>query len=107
MTSQITLLGGQLLPVYLGILEKNPDIVHVLYTKESKIYLQRLKNAFPRLQFFAHQVDPYDFVGIKELITKIILDNNNYLYQLNLTSGTKVMALACQYVVSTLDFEIF
>lgn len=107
MTRQITLLGGQILPVYLGILEKKPDEVHVLYTKETRQLLPRLTHEFPKVKFHNHQVDPYDFVGIKEFVTNIILDKENDEFQLNLTSGTKVMALACQSVVSVLDYEVF
>lgn len=107
MTRQITLLGGQILPVYIGILEKKPDEVHVLYTKETRQLLSRLSHEFPKLKIHSHQVDPYDFIGIKELVTNIILENDNDEFQLNLTSGTKVMALACQSVVSVLDFEVF
>lgn len=107
MTQQITLLGGQILPVYLGILEKKPDEVHVLYTKETRQLLPRLINVFPKTRIHSHQVDPYDFLGIKELVTNIILENEKDEFQLNLTSGTKVMALACQAVVSLLDYEVF
>lgn len=107
MTRQLTLLGGQILPVYLGILEKKPDEVHVLYTKETRQLLPRLTHEFPKLKIHSHQVEPYDFIGIKELVTKIIFDNENDEFQLNLTSGTKVMALACQSVVSEMNYEVF
>lgn len=107
MTRQITLLGGQILPVYLGILEKKPDEVHVLYTKETRQLLPRLIHEFPQVKIHSYQVDPYDFIGIKEFVTNIILDNEKDEFQLNLTSGTKVMALACQSVVSALDFKVF
>lgn len=107
MTRQITLLGGQILPVYIGILEKKPDDIHVLYTKETRQLLTRLIHEFPKLKIHSYQVDPYDFIGIKELVTNIIMENDNDSFQLNLTSGTKVMALACQSVVSVLDYEVF
>lgn len=107
MTRQITLLGGQILPVYLGILEKDPEEVHVLYTKETRQLLPRLTNEFPKTKIHSYQIDPYDFMGIKEIVTNIIINNENDEFQLNLTSGTKVMALACQSVVSVLDHKVF
>lgn len=107
MIRQITLLGGQIFPVFLGIIEKKPSEVHVLYTKETRQLLPRLTHEFPKIVFHTHQVDPYDFIGIKELVTDIIVDNENDTFQLNLTSGTKVMALACQSVVSLLEYEVF
>ncbi len=107
MTHQITLLGGQLLPVYWGIKEKSPDIVHVLYTKETRELLKTLKKQFKPALFKTHQIEPYDYKGIKDLVENIIFDNDKASFQLNLTSGTKVMALACQSVFSTLDFDVF
>ena len=107
MIHQITLLGGQVLPVYWGILEKNPIVVHILYTKETRHFLSNIKNEFSRIEFHTYQVEPYDFIGIKDLIAEIIIGNDGNQFQLNLTSGTKVMALACQSVVSELSHEVF
>lgn len=107
MKHQITLLGGQILPIYWGIVEKSPNKIHLLYTKETRDHLQILKRIFSKLTFETYQVDPYDFSGIKELVEKIIFSNKNEGFQLNLTSGTKVMALACQSVFSTLKFDVF
>jgi len=107
MTHQITLLGGQLLPVYWGITEKSPDVIHVVYTKETREHLKTLKKIFSKASFQTYQVDPYDFTGIRELVEEIIFKNQESKFQLNLTSGTKVMALACQSVFSTLEFDVF
>lgn len=107
MIHQITLLGGQVLPIYWGILEKKPNEIHVLYTKETRHFLVFLKNEFVQTKFHTYQVEPYDFIGIKDLVTDIILGNDEVTFQLNLTSGTKVMALACQSVVSELEHEVF
>lgn len=107
MTHQITLLGGQILPIYWGIIEKSPDVVHAFYTKETRNHLKIIERMFPRITFETHQVDPYDYTGIKDLTEKIIFAHQNDNFQLNLTSGTKVMALACQAVFSTLEFDVF
>ena len=104
---QITLLGGQILPVYWGILEKQPDIVDLIYTKETRISVGAIKNQFKSINFNTHQVDPYDYKGIKALVEKIVFSNEENQFQLNLTSGTKVMALACQSVFKTLELDVF
>lgn len=107
MTHQITLLGGQLLPVYWGIKEKSPDVVHVLYSKETRDLLKTLKKQFNSNLFETYQIEPYDFKGIKDLVEKIIFKHEKDSFQLNLTSGTKVMALACQSVFNALNFDVF
>lgn len=107
MKHQITLLGGQLLPVYWGVIEKSPDIIHVVYTKETREHLKILKKLFSKATFQTYQVDPYDFKGIRQLVEDVIFKNQESKFQLNLTSGTKVMALACQSVFSTLEYDVF
>ncbi|WP_445957297.1 Card1-like endonuclease domain-containing protein [Yeosuana sp.] len=104
---QITLLGGQILPVYWGVLEKQPDIVELIYTKETRLSVGAIKSQFKGIIFNTHQVDPYDYKGIKELIEEIVISNEVNQFQLNLTSGTKVMALACQSVFKTLELDVF
>jgi hypothetical protein len=104
---QITLLGGQILPVYWGILEKQPEIVELIYTKESRTLVGAIKSQFKSVVFNTHQVDPYDYKGIKALIEKVVFSNLGNQFQLNLTGGTKVMALACQSVFKTLELDVF
>lgn len=104
---QITLLGGQVLPVYWGILEKQPKEVELLYTKETRGSVKVIENQFKSIKFNTHQVDPYDYKGIKELVERIVFSNEKHQFQLNLTSGTKVMALACQSVFKTLELDVF
>lgn len=103
MTHQITLLGGQILPVYIGVLERNPDTVHVLYTKESVRLKNRLEKNLSNYKFISYQVAPYNYKSIEETVTNIICDNEGVTFELNLTSGTKLMALASQEVFKTLE----
>ncbi|WP_158848510.1 Card1-like endonuclease domain-containing protein [Algibacter sp. L1A34] len=103
MTHQIVLLGGQLLPVYIGVLERKPQVVHILYTKETVRLKTRLIQQFREVKVFDYQIDPYDYDSIQETITNIICNNEHATFELNLTSGTKLMALASQQVFSTLD----
>lgn len=103
MTHQITLLGGQILPVYIGVLERNPDTVHILYTKESVRLKNRLEKNLSSYKSISYQVDPYNYKSIQETVTNIICDNEGATFELNLTSGTKLMALASQEVFKTLE----
>lgn len=103
MTHQITLLGGQILPVYTGIIERQPDVVHILYTKETVRLKNRLIKNISGCKINSYQVEPYNYNSIEDTVTKIICDNEKALFELNLTSGTKLMALASQEVFKTLE----
>tara|TARA_R110002074_G_scaffold164224_1_gene323746 strand:- start:1991 stop:3085 length:1095 start_codon:yes stop_codon:yes gene_type:complete len=103
MTHQIALLGGQLLPVYIGVLERKPQVVHILYTKETVRLKTRLVKQFKGVEVFDYQIAPYDYDSIQETVTNIICDNEGAVFELNLTCGTKLMALASQQVFKTLD----
>jgi hypothetical protein len=107
MVHQITLLGGQLLPVYIGILERNPEVVHILYTKETVRLKARLLKQFQGVKIYDYQIDPYEYQSIQEIVTNIICNNENAIFELNLTSGTKLMAFASQQVFNTLDYFSF
>lgn len=107
MMHQITLLGGQLLPVYIGIIERNPEVVHILYTKETVRLKTRLLKQFQGIKIYDYQIDPYEYHSIQEIVTNIIINNENATFELNLTSGTKLMAIASQQVFNTLDFFSF
>lgn len=107
MKHQITLLGGQVTPVYWGIKEREPDIVHLLYSVESRFHVPILIGLFPLKKFKPVQVSPYSFDEIKSVVEAIIFENPDDLYELNLTGGTKVMALACNNIFKTLDYNSF
>jgi hypothetical protein len=107
MTHQIVLLGGQILPVYIGVIEREPKVVHVLYTKETVRLKTLLIKHFSGVKVFDYQIDPYDYNSIQETITNIVCNNEGFSFELNLTSGTKLMALASQQVFNTLDYFSF
>lgn len=107
MKHQITLVGGQILPVYLGITEKMPDVVHILYSKDSKNQFSLLKKCLGNKEIYSYQIDPFDFDQIKTKTEEIVLGNSNNSFELNLTGGTKIMAIACQQVFNDLKFPIF
>lgn len=107
MEHQITIVGGQITPVFWGIKEKNPDIIHVLYSKDSRYHVPIIKNIFPKKEFFTYQVNPFSFDEIKEIVEEIILKYSTDNFELNLTGGTKVMALACQNIFNILSLNSF
>lgn len=107
MKHQITLIGGQILPVYMGIMEKKPDAIHVFYSKDSKDQFSLLKNVLVGKQLHSYQIDPFNYEEIKAKAEEIIFANTNATFELNITGGTKIMAIACQQVFNDLKFPIF
>lgn len=107
MIHQITILGGQISPVFWGIIAKQPQIVHVVYTKESRYHLKIIKSFFSKIKILSKQVSPYDFEEIKSTIEEILIEYDKDTFQLNLTGGTKVMALACQHVFKDYSLDTF
>ena len=107
MNHQVTVVGGQIAPVFWGIREKNPDVIHFLYTKESENRLPVLEKIFPEKKFWAYKIPPYDFVSVKMAVERIIEANPDAHFELNLTGGTKIMTLACQQVFSKYGYTSF
>ena len=100
MKHQITLVGGQLLPVYLGIMRIYPDKVHFLVSNESKGNISTLKPLINSISISEYNCDPFDFYSIKSTCEKIL----NKLFPedeviFNLTGGTKIMVLAAQAII--------
>ncbi|MBL7921144.1 MAG: DUF1887 family protein [Bacteroidia bacterium] len=107
MKHQITLIGGQILPVYTGIVERKPDVVHVLYSKDSKQHYSVLKNVLSTKAINSYQIDPFNYEEIRKKVEEIIFDNDKEDFELNITGGTKIMAIAAQQVFNDLKFPIF
>jgi hypothetical protein len=72
MKHQISFLGGQLLPIYIGIKEYMPDKLHFIASEESKEGMKVLKDLFKELKFSEFICDPFDFYAIKKRIESII-----------------------------------
>ena len=100
MKHQITLVGGQLLPVFIGIKEFSPDSVHFIVSYESKEKVDSLKAILERRAFTVNICDPYDFRSIKGACAAVlatIRPADDLL--INLTSGTKIMMMAAQSLI--------
>ena len=65
MKHQVTIVGGQITPIFWGIKEREPDTIHMLYTKDSRHNVQIIKNFFSDKEVFSYQINPYDYEEIK------------------------------------------
>ena len=100
MKHQIALVGGQLLPIYVGIKEFNPDKIHFIVSKESIESLNNLKPMIKGISQSEYRCNAFDFYEIKSICEKIIQKiNPEDSITFNLTGGTKIMVLACQAII--------
>ncbi|MCB9257049.1 MAG: DUF1887 family protein [Chitinophagales bacterium] len=108
MKHQITFVGGQLLPVFVGIKEFSPDKIHFIVSEESKNKISLLKPFFTDKVFSEKQCNPFDFTSIKTKLTDILekIESSDEV-QFNLTGGTKVMVLAAQAIMQEKNIKGF
>ena len=100
MKHQIALVGGQLLPIYVGIKEFSPDKIHFIVSKESIESLNNLKPMIKGISQNEYRCNAFDFYEIKSICEKIIQKiNPEDSITFNLTGGTKIMVLACQAII--------
>jgi len=100
MKHQIALVGGQTLPIFLGVKEFNPDVLHLIVTSESGDKLYYLLEALKDCKVKQHFCGAYDVAGVGEICKQIIAgcapeDEISF----NLTGGTKLMLIAAQTVL--------
>jgi hypothetical protein len=100
MKHQISLVGGQLLPVYVGIKEFMPDKLHLIASSDSIMKVAVLKSCSVNISIQEYICDPFDFFSIKSVCEKIIdsIDKSDEI-TFNLTGGTKIMVLAAQAIL--------
>ena len=108
MKHQITFVGGQLLPVFVGIKEFSPNKIHFIVSEESKNKISLLKPFFTDKVFSEKQCNPFDFTSIKTKLTDILekIESSDEV-QFNLTGGTKVMVLAAQAIMQERNIKGF
>lgn len=94
MNYQLTLLGGQITPLYLGIMERKPNKVFFMCSEESKPKLPQLLSALPDLEYDVVTISPYDFEEITQRVETLLNEHPKATWDLNMTGGTKIMALA-------------
>jgi hypothetical protein len=92
--TQIALVGGQTIPVYVGAKEFDTQKLILIHTKQTKTEADRLKNTLKKIKIESHEVSPYDFESTYKLCKDLVDENSKCNISLNLTSGSKIMALA-------------
>lgn len=100
MRHQITFVGGQILPVYLGIKEFSPDVIHFIVSEESRPKIGYMKQLLSGKSIFEQMCNPFDFSSIISACQEVLknLTKNDELL-LNLTGGTKIMVLTAQSLI--------
>lgn len=72
MKHQITFVGGQLLPVLVGIKEFSPDKIHFIISEESKSKISLIKSFLTGKTFSENICNPFEFTSIKTSCEKIL-----------------------------------
>lgn len=90
----ITLVGGQPVPVYLGIKDNgqaNPVIL--VCSPQSKTEAERIKEQFPKRNILVKECSPVELDDIENLAIGLFKDYSDYEKTINFTSGTKLWSL--------------
>lgn len=101
MKHQIALVGGQMLPIAIGVREFSPDYLYLIGSEESKVRMKSLRNYLKIPNAFEHVCNPLNFSTVKETCSRIvnkIPSDDEIIF--NLTGGTKIMMLAAQAVMT-------
>lgn len=100
MKHHISLVGGQTLPLYLGIVESNADFIHFVYSKDSVESIKVLKEIFKEKKMKTYECNAFNHAEILKLFNSIVSSfsiDDDFVF--NITGGTKLMALVANEVV--------
>ena len=90
----ITLVGGQPVPVYIGIKDDGQASTVVLVcSPQSKTEAERIKEQFPKRNILVKECPPVELDDIEKLAIGLFKDYSDYEKTINLTSGTKLWSL--------------
>lgn len=90
----ITLVGGQPVPVYIGIKDDGQaNTVILVCSAQSKTEAERIEEQFPKRKIFVKECPPVELEGIENLAIKLFKEYADYEKTINLTSGTKLWSL--------------
>ena len=95
----VALVGGQAMPVYVGIFESNADEVILLHSKESKPQADKIKAGVYKMNNLSGYCQlvsfpSVDYLGIVEALRSFLSYYVEDLVEVNLSSGTKAWAIA-------------
>lgn len=90
----ISLVGGQPIPVYIGIKENGQaNTVVLVCSAQSIVEAERIKAQFPKRDVQIRECSPTDLLQIEELANQLREQFNECELTINLTSGTKLWSL--------------
>lgn len=91
----ISLVGRETAPVYLGIIEADPDLVILVHSSDTKEETDRIIKELPSLNVIKKEFDPTDLGKIYFEINRIQRNlQEDDVISLNLVGGTKFWSLA-------------
>lgn len=95
----VALVGGQSMPVYLGIFESHADEVILIHSKESKPQADKIKNGVYKMNNKSGycQLTSFpsvDYLGIVEDLRSFLSYYSKDCIEVNLSSGTKAWTIA-------------
>ena len=90
----ISLVGGQPVPVYIGIKDNGQaNTVILVCSPQSKPEAVRIKEQFPKRNILIKECPPVDLNSIEHLAIELFEDYKDFDKTINLTSGTKIWSL--------------
>lgn len=100
----ISLVGGQPIPVYIGIKENGQaNTVVLVCSAQSNVEAERIKAQFPKREFQIKECSPTNLQQIESLAMNLREQYNDCEVTINLTSGTKLWALSFYQVFNELE----
>ena len=90
----IALVGGQPVPVYIGIKDNGQaSTVILVCSSQSRVEAERIKKQFPKRHIVVKECPPVDLSDIEKLVFALCEEYSDYEKVINLTSGTKLWSL--------------
>lgn len=90
----IALVGGQPVPVYIGIKDNGQaNTVILVCSPQSRPEAERIKEQFPKRKILVKECPPVDLYSIEHIALELFKEYADYEKTINLTSGTKLWSL--------------
>lgn len=91
----IALVGGQPIPVYIGIKDNGmANAVVLVCSVQSMVEAERIKAQFPKRNIIVKQCSPIDIVEINCVAEQLLEEYHEHSILMNLTGGTKLWCLS-------------
>lgn len=90
-TTHISLVGGQTMPIYMGILELCPDRIIMIHSSSTRDIAEKISKDYNYCNLL--EFDPVNYQLVYEK-AKVLLESLDGNISINITSGTKPWAIA-------------